>query len=99
MDQNFIAGFAPMGLAVDANYIYWANSDSTTIGRANLDGTGVNQNFITGTSYANGLAVDGNYVYWTNMVTGTIGRANLDGTGVNQNFITTAGGGGSGPGG
>ena len=65
-----------------------------TIGRANLDGTGVNQSFITGVSNAVGIAVDGTYVYWTQTAggTSTIGRANLDGTGVNQNFITVAGG-------
>ena len=63
---------------------------TNTIGRANLDGTGVNQNFITGASDPNGVAVDANHVYWANYVTNAIGRANLDGTGVNQSFITGA---------
>jgi hypothetical protein len=32
-------------VAVSSTYIYWAND--YTIGRANLDGSGVNQRFIT----------------------------------------------------
>ena len=31
----------PDGVAVDGQYVYWANSSTDTIGRANLDGTGV----------------------------------------------------------
>ena len=33
-----------------AAFVYWANNGGTTIGRANLDGTGANQSFITGAS-------------------------------------------------
>ena len=72
-------------------HLYWANASTNTIGRANLDGTGVDQSFITGASQPLGVAVDANYVYWANNVSGTIGRANLDGTGVNQSFITLTG--------
>ena len=36
-------------MAVDGQHIYWTNADGT-IGRANLDGSGVNQSFITGAS-------------------------------------------------
>jgi len=67
-----------------------------TIARANLDGTGVNQNFITGGNTVLGLALDGAHIYWSNdsplPIEQTIGRANLDGTGVNQNFVATGGG-------
>ncbi|MBI3660071.1 hypothetical protein HY230_06330 [Candidatus Acetothermia bacterium] len=38
-------------------HIYWANRNTGTIGRANLDGTGVNQSFITGASIPFGVAV------------------------------------------
>ncbi len=69
-------------------YVYWANLDTNTIARANLDGTGVNQRFITGASSPVGVALDAAHVYWAN--NGTIARANLDGTGVNQRFITGA---------
>jgi hypothetical protein len=64
------------------------------IGRANLDGTGVNKRFITGATPGCGITVAGGYIYWTNAgfvkSRYAIGRANLDGTGVNQRFIRTA---------
>ena len=69
----------------------WADRQvMAPIGRANLDGTGPNPNFITGATNPDGLAVDGSHIYWANSGSGTIGRANLDGTGVNQGFITGA---------
>ena len=73
-------------------YVYWANdgATSTTIGRANLNGTGANENFITGGNVPCFVAVDASHVYWANTNGTTIGRANLNGTGVNQNFITGA---------
>jgi streptogramin lyase len=76
-------------VAVDAGHIYWARLTTGAIGRANLDGTDVNQSFITGTD-SFGVAVDADHIYWANSNTGTIGRANLDGTGANQSFITGA---------
>ena len=89
-----IAGMLATWVAPSAKAlgIFWSESSpsglpgTSTIGGANLDGTGVNDAFITGASNPYGVAVDGNYIYWTND-TG-IGRANLDGTGVNQSFIT-----------
>src|SRR6266508_2970168 len=84
---------SPCGIAVAGKYIYWMyNAESgkpATIGRANLDGTGVNKRFITGVPNGCGIAVAGGHVYWAN---DGIGRANLDGTGVNQRFIRTASG-------
>ena len=79
-------------IAVSNRHLYWANLSGNTIGRANVDGTGVNQSFITGATAPYGVAVDSNYVYWSNVNAGTIGRANLDGTGVNQNFIAAPAG-------
>jgi hypothetical protein len=81
--------------------VYWANNGiegtvglmtGTTIGRANLDGTAPDQNFITGANGPCGVAVDSGHVYWANRVGNSIGRANLDGTGANANFITGANG-------
>jgi hypothetical protein len=46
---------APCGVAVAGNHIYWADSESNTIGRANLDGTRVNPSFITGASVPCGI--------------------------------------------
>ena len=87
----------PWGIAVDATHIYFtdeivvggnSNQVEYTIGRANLDGTGVNETFIGGIGYGGGVAVDGTHIYWTNPQAHTIGRANLDGTGVNQSFVS-----------
>jgi len=81
------AGLLVMWLApsAEADGIYWTNPISGTIGRSNLDGTGVNQNLVSGPTEPGYLAVDGTYIYWTD--SSAIGRANLDGTGVNVNFI------------
>jgi len=90
----------PSGLVVDSTYIYWANqTGDECIGRADLDGSNVNQCFINsdnGNYGPIGLAVDANYVYWTTGYFDTVGRANLDGIGVpDQNFIVPAGAKGS----
>jgi hypothetical protein len=49
-------------VAVDGGHVYWSNIDydvdSGSIGRANLDGTGVEPSFITGADYPCGVAVD-----------------------------------------
>ena len=112
VDLQFIPGLAiprtsptslgggPCGVAVAGKYIYWINfvegATPVAIGRANLDGTGVNKRFIPGRP-ANGcgIAVAGGHIYWTNAgfvkSRYAIGRANLDGTGVNHRFIRTAG--------
>ena len=64
-------------MAVDSSHLYWADLGFGTIGRANLDGTGANQSFITGASAPEGVAVDAGHLYWANFSMGTIGRANL----------------------
>src|ERR671925_1640480 len=74
-------------------YVYWSvsgNSDGTTLGRADLDGSGVNHSFVTGTKGPEGIVVYGSHVYWTNTQTNSIGRANLNGTGANASFIPNA---------
>lgn len=75
-------------------YVYWADYTADAIGRANLDGSGVDQTFITGASNAGGVAVDGRYIYWSARAMPTqtrprnaIVRANLDGTGVRQQLL------------
>jgi hypothetical protein len=85
----------PCSIAVDGKYIYWTNAAEwrkpVPIGRANLDGTGVNKHFITGvTNGFCGIAVAGGHIYWTNGR--FVGRASIDGTGVNRRFIRTPGG-------
>jgi len=81
------SNFPALRVTVDAAHVYWTNSATGTIGRANLDGTHVNRKFITRVGSPLGVAVDAAHVYWADNATGTIGSANLDGTGVDQNFI------------
>jgi hypothetical protein len=83
-----LSAVAALGAAGRADaYIYW--SGGSTIGRANLDGSGVNSAFISGIRPFS-VAVDGAHIYWADHDAGAIGRANLDGTGVTPRFITGA---------
>ena len=45
VEANFIPKKA-VGVAVDGEHVYWANPSTGAIGRANLDGTGVDDTFI-----------------------------------------------------
>ncbi|MGA8925200.1 MAG: hypothetical protein WB462_03140 [Solirubrobacterales bacterium] len=70
------------------NFVYWTEaSPSSSIGRAKINGTGQNNNFISGLNSPIGVAVDSKFIYWTDSGADRIGRANLDGTGVNRDFI------------
>ena len=80
-------GSCPWQVAVDGEHIYWANSTSGTIGRANLNGSGVNQQFInTGITMEEGpegLAVTPSFIFWGtagNLDFNLIGRADIGGT-------------------
>ncbi len=94
-------GFLPVsanGVAVDGSHVYWADPARGSIGRAAIDGSGVEADFASGLSHPRWVAVDGEYVYWTSPSTaaegddGTIGRARLDGTGAPEpEFIAGAG--------
>jgi hypothetical protein len=77
----------PIDVAVDASHIYWTDG-GVGIGRASLDGSAVNENFLTGIQPVT-VAVDANYIYWANQNAGvySIGRANLNGTAPNASFI------------
>jgi Ca2+-binding RTX toxin-like protein len=78
---------APDGVAVNSTYIYWTDSLTFKIGRANLDGTNVDHDLITGL-IAYDVAANDRFIYWTNKgPTDSIGRARLDGTQVNPTFI------------
>jgi virginiamycin B lyase len=85
---SFVA-LAAVGPPAANAYLYWANGGTNSIGRADLHGSGANQNFIIGANGPSGVAVDPGHVYWANDGTGKIGRANLKGSGITQSFITT----------
>src|SRR5271166_4217289 len=78
--------------AAQANaFVYWDNYRASTIGRSSLNGSEVNQSFITTASGGpNAVAVDASHIYWTNdLPSDTVGRSNLEGDEVNQTFIHT----------
>src|SRR5262249_32195170 len=82
---------------VDGGHIYWGNvadrqtPGAGTIARANLDGTGIDPNFITRTSahVISGPAFDTPHIYCTNNHPNGSGRANLDGSGIDPSFVAT----------
>jgi hypothetical protein len=85
-------------IAADSGHVYWTNvAANEGIGRANLDGTGVDPSFITSAGSPRGVAVDAKHVYWTmsytDAVSGCCGNAtasaNLDGSAVDQRLIDT----------
>lgn len=68
--------------------IYWTDSGTGKIQRANLDGSNI-EDLITGLSEPSGIALDqtSNKMYWTEAGTGKIQRANLDGNDI-EDLIT-----------
>ena len=64
--------------------IYWVESGSSTIKRANLDGSSVETLVNSGLSTPNAIALDaaGGKMYWVESGNDTIKRANLDGSSV-----------------
>ena len=89
--------------AINSTHIFftsvYSNGDSTygpagSVSRANLNGTGLVQNFIPLTG-PGGVALFGGSIYWGNAGANitqlnSIGRANLDGTAVNQSLVPQA---------
>jgi hypothetical protein len=93
-DYYFIRGAKePCGVTVDASFVYWSNRnggfvtyDGTatmgpgSIGRARLDGTEQNQDFITGLHQPCGVGANGGFIFWTGSASGDyVGRALLAG--------------------
>jgi virginiamycin B lyase len=69
-------------------FVYWANRDNASIGRAKSNGKGVDQDYIDTRSSVYGVAVDSDHVYWSDRKKGRIGRADRDGTEIDRDFIT-----------
>ncbi len=75
-------------------YVYWTvngtagfGGGGTTIGRANLDGSGVTHGLVTGLSSPSAMAVDSGYLYWYEPDTGSIARAAVDGGDLDESWI------------
>lgn len=77
----------PSGIAVTPSAIYWQH-DGNQIGRASIDGTGVDPAFISATNSGCGLAADSNFLYFLNEGGTRIGRATLDGASVAPDFAS-----------
>ena len=69
----------PVGVAVDASHVYWANLDNGEIIQASLDGSNAKP-VATGQNHPLGVAVDGDHLYWAVWFDGTIVQAGLDGS-------------------
>src|SRR5262245_52929219 len=88
-----LSGALVLAAAASAQaFIYWAApgsmSEGTAIGRANNDGSGVDNQFISTGAVPSAVAVNSAHIYWANNDDNSIGRANLDGSGVDNSFIT-----------
>ena len=70
--------------------MYWTDSGTDKIQRANLDGSNVQDLVTRGLRYPSGIALDvaEGKMYWTDSLTEKIQRANLDGSNV-QDLVTT----------
>jgi uncharacterized repeat protein (TIGR01451 family) len=91
IEHDCIEGRAS-GLATDGTYVYWAEREVGSIGRAKLNCSEPQPDFITGLSSVEDLAVDEDHIYWTEPGTNAIGRADIDGNSasVKASFITGA---------
>ena len=72
-------------------FLYWTNQGPDTIGRANLDGSGVRQSFISDAAGPTGIAVDADHISGANGGARTIGRADIDGRNVTETLISDVG--------
>lgn len=75
-------------------YIYWSNAHDApnAIGRANLDGTDVDHEFVPSAGEGCDIAVDPSYVYWSHTDNGTafVARASLNTKVAENQFIQTS---------
>jgi hypothetical protein len=83
------------GLASDGAHLYFSRCQDDAIGRADLDGSHLVQQFFSiGPHQAcpQGIAIAGGHVYWTQLGSGMIGRAALDGGGADSAWLDTGSG-------
>jgi hypothetical protein len=74
-----LAGSAPVGLAVDANNVYWTNSGSNEVMQAKLDGSSP-VTLATGQSVPFSVKVAGGFVYWgSHSATGVLRKTPIGG--------------------
>jgi hypothetical protein len=75
-----------------ADYIFWTaqGQGGQSIGRANLDGTGANENLVPGSAgvdMPDGVMANSSSVFWLNGINGkTLAKANTDGSGARMDI-------------
>ena len=77
-----------------ADYIFWTAEGSSqgaqSIGRANLDGTGANENLVPGSAGVDmpaGVMANSSSIFWLNGLNGkTLAKANTDGSGARMDI-------------
>jgi len=102
-NPNFIPFLGlPSGVAANATHLYWTEAIASScdptltncigfVGRSNLEGTGIDYDFITTPGSTHGVALNSTHVYWAGQTgdeVGFIGRANLNGSGAVQKLIS-----------
>jgi hypothetical protein len=83
------------GLASDGTHLYFSRCQDDAIGRADLNGSDLVQQFFSigpHTRCPQGIAVAGGHIYWTQLGSGLIGRAMLDGQGADSAWLDTGSG-------
>ena len=84
-----LAGALTMACVGSADaFVFWANRDAGTIGRAKSNGHGVDQSYINARASVYGVAVDEDHIYWTDRRGGAIGRASRSGGNVKRKLVT-----------
>ncbi len=78
------------GIDSDGTYIYWTDYRVGEIGRAAIDQSSTNDNWVTGLSYPWGIQVADSYVYFNNG--NYIGRILRNGTGLQNNWVSNTSG-------
>lgn len=96
-DYDFIPGLVGVaGVAVNETHVYWTSDPpgsaaDGSVGRANIDGTGV-ETIMSGLTDPVALALDANHLYVSQAGdVDLVGRANLDGSGFVANFVDPEG--------
>lgn len=80
----------PTAMAANSRHLFWANSQG--IGRAKLDGTGVNESFVTAELFVDQMVANESYIYFTSLLReGVVSRIRVDGTGFEENFLAMGG--------
>lgn len=86
-DADASAGVA--NLATDGTYLYWTDFQAGEVGKAALDGSLTNDNFITGLNAPWGIEYVSGYLYFTNG--SYIGKAKSDATETLKTWVTNSG--------